>query len=60
MLIFFLKLMKIHFKNNIQLDWLLTLEGYELALQNNYPIKFLKCNKSYIKRLENGLVLCKI
>ncbi|WP_405608738.1 aromatic amino acid hydroxylase [Polaribacter sp. Asnod1-A03] len=48
-------------------DWLLQLEIYEVALQNNYTIKSkifkrleeLKCNKSYTKLIENGLVLCK-
>ncbi|MCG1037523.1 aromatic amino acid hydroxylase [Polaribacter sargassicola] len=48
-------------------DWLLLLEIYELALQNNYTIKSkilkrleeLKCNKSYTKLIENGLFLCK-
>jgi phenylalanine-4-hydroxylase len=54
-------------KTQFQLDWLLILELYELALQNNYPIKFailekleqLKNNKSFTKLIENGLVLCK-
>ena len=54
-------------KNEFQADWLLCLELYELALQNNYAIKVtilerliaLKCNKSYTKLIENGLVLCK-
>jgi phenylalanine-4-hydroxylase len=54
-------------KTKFQLDWLLPLELYELALQNNYAIKSeilislekLKCNKSYTKLIENGLVLCK-
>ena len=54
-------------KTNFELDWLLLLELYELALQNNYNIKSiilvrleeLKCNKSYTKLIENGLVLCK-
>ncbi|KGL61958.1 phenylalanine 4-monooxygenase [Polaribacter sp. Hel1_85] len=53
-------------KSQFQLDWLLSLELYELALQNNYTIKSeiltrlenLKCNKSYTKLIENGLVLC--
>ena len=48
-------------------DWLLNLEIYEVALQNNYALKslilerleVLKCNKSYTKLIENGLVLCK-
>ena len=47
-------------------DWLLNLEIYEVALQNNYALKSLilerlealKCNKSYTKLIENGLVLC--
>ena len=54
-------------KTQFQLDWLLILELYELALQNNYTIKFailekleqLKNNKSFTKLIENGLVLCK-
>ena len=54
-------------KSEFQADWLLCLELYELALQNNYAIKVavlerltaLKCNKSYTKLIENGLVLCK-
>jgi phenylalanine-4-hydroxylase len=45
----------------------LSLELYELALQNNYVIKdeilerlaVLKLNESYKKLIENGLVLCK-
>lgn len=55
-------------KNKFSNDWLLNLEIYELALQNNYALKdeilirleALKCNKSYTKLIENGLVLCKI
>ena len=54
-------------KNNFPEDWLLLLELYELALQNNYSIKIsilekleeLKCNKSYTKLINNGLVLCR-
>jgi phenylalanine-4-hydroxylase len=54
-------------KTQFQLDWLLSLELYELALQHNYSIKAtilerleeLKCNKSYTKLIENGLVLCR-
>ena len=53
-------------KNNFPEDWLLLLEVYELALQNTYSIKSsilekleeLKCNKSYTKLIDNGLVLC--
>ena len=53
-------------KTNFESDWLLLLELYELALQNNYDIKSsilirlneLKCNKGYTKLIENGLVLC--
>lgn len=55
-------------KNKFSNDWLLNLEIYELALQNNYALKELilkrleelKCNKSYTRLIENGLVLCKI
>lgn len=54
-------------KTQFQLDWLLILELYELALQNNYMIKSaiiqkleqLKSNKSFTRLIENGLVLCK-
>lgn len=54
-------------KTKFSEDWLLTLELYELALQNNYKIKSiilkrlqeLKCNKSYTKLIDNGLALCK-
>ncbi|SDR66562.1 phenylalanine-4-hydroxylase [Polaribacter sp. KT25b] len=54
-------------KNKFSNDWLLNLEIYELALQNKYALKVeilkrleeLKCNKSYTKLIENGLVLCK-
>jgi len=54
-------------KTQFQLDWLLILELYELALQNNYSIKSailekleqLKSNKSFTRLIENGLVLCK-
>ena len=54
-------------KTQFQSDWLLSLELYELALLNNYTIKSailkrleeLKCNKSYTKLIENGLILCK-
>jgi phenylalanine-4-hydroxylase len=54
-------------KTNFSHDWLLNLEIYEVALQNNYALKSLilerlealKCNKSYTKLIENGLVLCK-
>jgi phenylalanine-4-hydroxylase len=54
-------------KTQFQLDWLLILELYELALQNNYMIKSailqkleqLKNNKSFTRLIENGLVLCK-
>jgi phenylalanine-4-hydroxylase len=54
-------------KNKFSTDWLLNLEIYELALQNKYTLKAeilkrleeLKCNKSYTKLIENGLVLCK-
>jgi phenylalanine-4-hydroxylase len=53
-------------KTKFSNDWLLNLEIYELALQNNYALKSvilkwlekLKCNKSYTKLIENGLVLC--
>ena len=53
-------------KTDFESDWLLLLELYELALQNNYDIKSsilirlneLKCNKGYTKLIENGLVLC--
>jgi phenylalanine-4-hydroxylase len=53
-------------KTKFSNDWLLNLEIYELALQNNYVLKSvilkrleeLKCNKSYTKLIENGLVLC--
>ena len=55
-------------KLNFPLDWLLNLELYELALQNHFSIQNsilnhlekMKCNKSYTKLIENGLVLCKI
>ena len=54
-------------KTQFQTDWLLSLELYELALLNNYTIQSailtrleeLKCNKSYTKLIENGLILCK-
>ena len=54
-------------KNEFQTDWLLNLELYELALQNNYSIKDtileklieLKQYNKYTKLIENGLVLCK-
>ena len=54
-------------KTQFQLDWLLILELYELALQSNYSIKSailekleqLKSNKSFTRLIENGLVLCK-
>jgi len=57
----------IQLKSKFPEDWLLSLELYELALQNNYVIKdeilerlaVLKLNKSYKKLIENGLVLCK-
>lgn len=47
-------------------DWLLSLEIYELAVKNNYPIQSelqthlekLKCNKSYTTLIEKGIVLC--
>ncbi len=53
-------------KMNFSHDWLLNIEIYELALQNNYNLKSailkrleeLKCNRSYTKLIENGLVLC--
>ncbi len=53
-------------KINFPEDWLLNLELYELALQNNYTIKEsilyhlkkIKCNKSYTKLIANGLALC--
>ena len=53
-------------KNEFQTDWLLNLELYELALQNNYSIKDtileklieLKQYNKYTKLIENGLVLC--
>ncbi len=53
-------------KTKFPLDWLLLLELYELALHYNFSIKTsildklenLKCNKSYTKLIENGLVLC--
>ncbi|WP_439128905.1 aromatic amino acid hydroxylase [Polaribacter sp.] len=53
-------------KNDFSNDWLLNLELYELALQHNFSIQKelfkaledLKCNKSYTKLIENGLVLC--
>jgi len=55
-------------KTKFQSDWLLCLELYELALQNNLSIKNeilarlneLKCNKSYTKLIENGLILAEI
>ena len=54
-------------KSQFQLDWLLILELYELALQNNYFIKEaileklieLKQFDDYSKLIENGIVLCK-
>ncbi|WP_218598166.1 aromatic amino acid hydroxylase [Polaribacter sp. NJDZ03] len=54
--------------SKFQGDWLLTLELYELALQNNFSIsetilerlEELKCNKSYTKLIENGLILCQV
>ena len=57
----------IQLKSKFPEDWLLSLELYELALQNSYVIKeeilerlvVLKNNKSYTKLIENGLVLCK-
>ncbi len=53
-------------KSQFQTDWLLNLELYELALQNNYFIKDtileklieLKQNDRYTKLIQNGLVLC--
>lgn len=53
-------------KTSFSNDWLLNLEIYEVALQNNYALKVailkrleeLKCNKSYTKLIENGLALC--
>lgn len=53
-------------KEDFPNDWLLNLELYEIALQNNYAIKEqllqrleeLKCNKSYTKLIEDGLALC--
>ncbi|WP_341220472.1 aromatic amino acid hydroxylase [Polaribacter atrinae] len=55
-------------KSKFQGDWLLSLELYELALQHNYSIKetilerleALKCNKSYTRLIENGLILCQV
>lgn len=52
-------------KTKFPKDWLLSLELYELALQENYSIKTiilewlkaLKCNKSYTKLIDNGLAL---
>ncbi|MGB1042433.1 MAG: aromatic amino acid hydroxylase [Tenacibaculum sp.] len=52
-------------KNNFSSDWLLVLELYELALENDYKIKSelksyleaLKSNKSYTTLIENGLHL---
>jgi len=54
--------------SKFQGDWLLLLELYELALQSNFSIKktilerleVLKCNKSYTKLIENGLILCQV
>lgn len=48
-------------------DWLLPLELYELSVLNNYSNKTvlleyleeLKCNKSYTKLIERGIILCK-
>jgi len=53
-------------KSQFQTDWLLNLELYELALQNNYFIKDtileklieLKQHDRYTKLIQNGLVLC--
>mgnify|MGYP001502682395 CR=1 FL=1 len=53
-------------KTKFSHDWLLNLEIYEVALQNNYALKplilerleALKCNKNYTKLIENGLFLC--
>ncbi len=53
-------------KSQFQSDWLLNLELYELALQNNYFIKDtileklieLKQYDRYTKLIQNGLVLC--
>ena len=55
-------------KTEFQLDWLLLLELYEVALQHNLSIQSailerleeLKCNKSYTKLIENGLILCQV
>ncbi len=55
-------------KTQFQLDWLLSLELYELALQEHFSIQSailerleeLKCNKSYTKLIENGLILCRV
>jgi len=52
-------------KTKFSKDWLLLLELYELAKRNDFSIKIailkslndLKCNKSYIKLIENGLNL---
>ncbi|KOY51886.1 aromatic amino acid hydroxylase [Polaribacter dokdonensis] len=52
-------------KSDFPKDWLLQLELYELALDNNYDIKnailealqTLKSNKSYTSLIENGLNL---
>ncbi|WP_343330882.1 aromatic amino acid hydroxylase [Polaribacter staleyi] len=55
-------------KTQFPLDWLLPLELYELALQHQFSIQSailewleaLKCNKSYTKLIENGLILCRV
>ncbi|TMM30073.1 aromatic amino acid hydroxylase [Polaribacter aestuariivivens] len=52
-------------KTNFPLDWLLNLELYEVALQNNFAVKteilnyllLLQENKAYKKLIENGLNL---
>lgn len=54
-------------KNNFSTDWLLSLELYELALQNNFPIKDeifsylenLKTDKKLTALIQNGLNLLK-
>ena len=55
-------------KNDFSNEWLLNLELYELALQNNYKIQFeisnhletLKEQKSITKLIESGLNLLEL
>lgn len=57
-----------HLKKDFSEDWLLFLELYELALHYNFSIQKellevlenLKCNKSYTRLIENGLILCQL